>query len=84
MADPNALANFLRAYIVAGFYPFGTLGYGTFDRTVTNLLGKPLVLFGPDDNFSINGVNVGLIDTTMVANGARLILIKQLLEPAAN
>ncbi len=83
MADPKALANFLQAYIVAGFYPSGTLGHGGFDRTVTNLLGKPLVLFGQDDNFNINGVNVGLIDTTMVANGTRYMLIKQLIEPAA-
>ncbi len=29
LADPNAL----RAYIVEGYYPTGTLGHGTFDRT---------------------------------------------------
>jgi Tol biopolymer transport system component/uncharacterized surface protein with fasciclin (FAS1) repeats len=79
LADPNAL----RAYIVEGYYPTYTLGQGTFDRTVTNLLGEPLVLLGNADDFSINGVNVRLMDFTMAANGTRVLMIKKLMTPAA-
>ncbi len=38
MADPEALADLLRAHIVEGYYPFGSLGRGGINRTVTNLL----------------------------------------------
>jgi TolB protein len=78
LADPNAL----RAYIVEGYYPTGTLGHGTFERTVTNLLGEPLALHGDGDDFSINGNNVRLIDFTMAANGSRVLMIKRLMTPA--
>ena len=78
LADPNAL----RAYIVEGYYPTGTLGHGTFDRTVTNLLGEPLVLSGDGDDFSLNGNNVRLIDFAMTANGSRVLMIKRLMTSA--
>jgi Tol biopolymer transport system component len=78
MSDPNVL----RAYIVEGYYPTGTLGHGTFDRTVTNLLGEPLVLLDIDDDFGINGVKLGLIDFAMTANGTRVLMIKRLMTPA--
>jgi hypothetical protein len=84
MADPKALGVFLRAYIVVGYYPTGTLGDGTFDRTVMNLLSEHFVLSrtGGED-ISVNGISVRFIDFTMVRNGTRVLLINRLIKRAA-
>ncbi len=77
MADKQALGAFLRRHIVAGYYPPLTLVkvkyVGRFDRTVTNLLGEPVVLAtASDDGLLINGENAGNSDSVMVAGGTRL------------
>ena len=75
MADPKALGDFLRPYIVVGYYPPDTLGGDlddVFDHTVTNLLGNELVLSGEEGNHKINGGSMGYDDSAMVANGTRV------------
>jgi uncharacterized surface protein with fasciclin (FAS1) repeats len=86
MAEPNVLADVLRAHIVEGYYPTGTLITGRiadrFERTVSNMLGAKLALFS-SDGLSINGKYVGSDDTVMVANGTRIFTqINKVLLPA--
>jgi uncharacterized surface protein with fasciclin (FAS1) repeats len=86
MAEPNVLADVLRAHIVEGYYPTGTLITGRFadrfERTVSNMLGAKLTLFS-SDGLSINGKYVGSDDTVMVANGTRIFTqINKVLLPA--
>jgi uncharacterized surface protein with fasciclin (FAS1) repeats len=86
LADPKALGTVLRAHIVAGYYPAGSLARtpgGNVDRTVTNLLGAKLVLLGGNDTLYINGDNVGSMGGTFVANGIRIEPITKVLLPAA-
>ncbi len=87
LADPKALADVLRAHIVAGYYPPGSLarapGAGSFDHTITNLLGAKLVLLTRDDALSINGENIGGTDAFMVANGTRVFFTSKVIMPAA-
>jgi len=86
LADPKALADVLRAHIVEGYYPPGTLITGRFadrfERTVSNMLGAKLAL-SSDDGLFINGDRVGGEDTVMVANGTRVFVqINKVLLPA--
>jgi uncharacterized surface protein with fasciclin (FAS1) repeats len=86
LAKPKVLADVLRAHIVAGYYPPGTLITGRFadrfERTVSNLLGAKLAL-SSDDGLFINGDRVGGEDTVMVANGTRVFVqINKVLLPA--
>ncbi len=80
MADPKALADLLRAHIVEGYYPFGSLGRGGIDRTVTNLLGAELALTS-GEGFAINSVTMGSGPSAMIANGNRVFLVTSLLPP---
>lgn len=75
MADPEALADLLRYHIVEGYYPFGALGH---PRVLTNLLGLELSLV-PDEG--INGVDVGSLGSSMIANGSRVGPITAVLLP---
>ena len=64
MADPKALGDFLGAYIVEGYYPRGTLGEdldNVLGRTVTNLLGKELVLSGEEGTSRSTAVPWGML-----------------------
>jgi len=86
LADPKTLADVLRAHIVEGYYPPGTLITGRFadrfERTVSNMLGAKLAL-SSDDGLFINGDRVGGEDTVMVANGTRVFVqINKVLLPA--
>ena len=72
----------------AGYFPVGALGTngpnGGFNRTVTNLLGTPLVLTG-GDQLIVNGKAVaGGGDYTMVANGTRLFWTSKLIRAVAH
>ena len=78
MADPEALADLLRAHIVEGYSPPGSLGRGGIDRTVTNLLGEELALTS-GEGFAVNGVTMGSAPSAMVANGNRVFLVTKLL-----
>jgi hypothetical protein len=75
LADPQARADLLRRYMVKGYYPPATLVTGEykgyFDRTVTNLLGEPLVLYS-SDHLTINGDSAGSTASVMLANGTRV------------
>jgi uncharacterized surface protein with fasciclin (FAS1) repeats len=83
LADPQALAAMVRAHVVSGYYPSGSLGQGRFNRTVTNMLGAPLVLTG-GDQLIVNGTSVaGAGDYAMVANGTRLFWTSKVLLPPA-
>jgi hypothetical protein len=78
MADPDALADLLRAHIAEGYYPVGTLALG---RPVTNLVGAELALTSGGE-LSVNGVPVGSDGHfTMVANGNKVFLATSLLPP---
>ncbi len=51
LSDPNAAARLVKNLTAAGYFPRASLSAtgdtaDTFGRTVTNLLGKPLVLSG--------------------------------------
>jgi hypothetical protein len=74
IANPTERDTVLRRYIVRGYYPAGTLVAGPAhdgaDRTLTNILGEKLVLYG--DPLTINGVEVGPVDSTATANGTRV------------
>ena len=83
IADPNALSNLLRAHIVMGYYPTGTLGHAGVDRTITNLLGEQLVTAGTGPNNVINGVILGPGYNAMLANGNRVVFILKLIKPGA-
>ena len=83
MADPEALADLLRAHIVEGYYPFGRTRLGQGGITATNLLDSELVLTGSDGELLVNGVPVGSIGhNTMVANGNHLFFVRKLLPPS--
>ncbi len=89
IADPDALADLLRAHIAAGYYPPGSLGRGRIDRTVTNLLGAELVLTGGGGaDLAINGVvaggSGGHVPSSIVANGSRVFFVRKLLLPPAD
>jgi hypothetical protein len=80
MAEPKALADFLQAYIVPGYYPTDPRGRGIIDRTVTNLVGTDLVLTGSGDkDFAINGAIMFGGESWMVANGSRVFSVSNLL-----
>ncbi|MDQ3398388.1 MAG: fasciclin domain-containing protein [Deinococcota bacterium] len=82
MADPEALADLLRAHIFPGYYPFGRLGQG---GSRTNLLDSELVLTGGGGELSVNGVPVGSVGhNTMVANGSHVFFVTKLLMPPAD
>src|SRR6266498_3069929 len=81
MADPETLANYLRNYIVEGYYPYGGLSgavLGNYDATVTNQLGTELKING---DISINGIYMGSLPSLTVVNGTRIIPVTQLLLP---
>lgn len=85
LADPTALAALLRAHMVQGYYPPGSLGSTPdeerYNRTVTNLLGAPLALRGGNGTLYINEAALPYRDSRMVANGSRVIDIATLLQP---
>jgi hypothetical protein len=71
--DPKALTQLLNAYIVDGYFPYGSFSgsnaYGNAARSVTNRLGLPLKFAGD----FINGIPVGPNYT--VGNGYRVYII---------
>jgi len=83
LADPKALAELLHNHIVEGYYPYGSLsaapGLRGPDRTVINMLGKPLRLLYT----TINGVEIGENAGVLVANGTRINIVSNLLLPDA-
>ena len=84
MADPKALADFLRYHIVEGYYPPGTLSgamFGVADSTVTDLQGADLKLQG---DLSINGINMPGLPNMTVVNGTRIIPVTKVLVPPAS
>jgi uncharacterized surface protein with fasciclin (FAS1) repeats len=90
MADPKALGDFLRAYIVEGYYPPYTLGGDVDgddfdpDGRVINLLGKELVLSSTNGSLSINRSIMEDVGNSMVANGGRVFLVQNLMKPPSN
>ena len=83
LSDPRTLATVLRSFIVAGYYPPGSLMGGPYHahRTATNLLGQPLALQS-GNQFTINGEAVGNDGFVMTANGSRIFVgISKVLMP---
>jgi TRAP-type C4-dicarboxylate transport system substrate-binding protein len=83
MADPTALADFVRYHIVQGYYPPGTLSrtmMAVADSTVTNLQGADLKLAG---NLSVNDINMPGLPSLNVVDGTRVIPVTQVLAPVA-
>ncbi len=75
--DPQALAQQLKAHLIEGYYPYGSLSgatYGQADRELTNLLGQKLSLL----DSAINGQDETGPNFT-IGNGNRLQIIYELL-----
>jgi hypothetical protein len=82
LANPQALADLVRAHISPGYYPaqsFSKTPGEPWDRTITNMLGAKLVL----GDGTINGVAVGDFDSIFVANGVRVSPITRVVLPDA-
>lgn len=83
MADPEALADLLRAHIAPGYYPPGTLGigeeYGGYGRTLTNLLGQDIHIEVRNDVLYLNGIGQGSEQSNITANGTVVRPISTLL-----
>lgn len=83
MADPKALADFLRYHIVQGYYPPGSLSgsmYGVANSTVTNLQGEELKLMG---NLTVNGTGMSGQPSINVADGTTIVPVTKVLAPVA-
>jgi uncharacterized surface protein with fasciclin (FAS1) repeats len=81
MADPKALADLVRNHIIAGYVPRGNLAKtpgGSFNRTFTNMLGKQIAI---GSGYTVNGINVGDIDSVFTANGTQVHPITSVLLP---
>ncbi len=81
MADPKALADFVRFHVAQGYYPPGSLSgtiMGVADSTVTNLLGADLKLSG---DLTINGINLPGLPSMEVADGTRILPVTKVLAP---
>lgn len=80
MADPETLADVARYHISEGYYPIGSFRNPDNPRRIdlTNLLGMDLVRRADG---TINGVAVEQVETVLVSNGTRVIVIGQVLQP---
>ena len=79
MANPDALADFLRYHIVKGYYPYGGLSgafLGQPDITVTNMDGKNLKING---DICINELCMPFLPSITVTNGTRITPVSKLL-----
>lgn len=79
--DPEALTQLLKAHVVDGYYPYGSISgvsYGQTDREVTNLLGQKLSLVALGGGIGINGLFV-MGGNYTVGNGNRVNPIETLL-----
>jgi uncharacterized surface protein with fasciclin (FAS1) repeats len=86
LADPKALADLLRSYIIAGYVPKGSLVQapgGSINRSFTNLQGTKIVLRNDGNGITVNGADVGDLPSTFVANGTQIHPITTVLLPAA-
>lgn len=84
MADPEALARWLRYHIVPGYHPPGSLSgevYGTVDRKLSTLTGATLRPFVFGDTLYINGIPQGSLQRYQVANGSFVRPVTTVLEP---
>jgi uncharacterized surface protein with fasciclin (FAS1) repeats len=85
LADQKASAELIRAHLVEGYFPPGTLasapGQEGFDRTVTNMRGEQLKLAGDDGDFMVNDRILGQVSLSMVANGTRVVSVPKLVLP---
>ncbi len=79
MADPQVLADVARYHISEGYYPSGSFRNPDNARRIdlTNLLGMDLVRRADG---TINGVAVEQVETALVSNGTRVIVIGQVLQ----
>jgi uncharacterized surface protein with fasciclin (FAS1) repeats len=79
--DPEALTQLLKAHVVEGYYPYGSISgvvYGQTDREVTNRLGQNLSVVQVGDGLGINGLYV-MGGNYTVGNGNRVNPIETLL-----
>lgn len=81
MADPKALVDLVHNHVVEAYVPRGSLAKtpgGVFSRTFTNILGAQITI---GEGYTVNGVNVGDIESTFVANGTQVHPIMKVLLP---
>jgi len=81
MADPKALADLVHNHVVEAYVPRGSLAKtpgGGFNRTFTNILGAQITI---GEGYTVNGINVGDIDSTFIANGTQVHPITKVLLP---
>ncbi len=77
--DTKFAADFVKSYVVKGYYPMGSLiGPSESGRTLINLLGKELIIDGESlvrdgfMNMTINGRDVGADNDVMLPGGTRV------------
>jgi len=81
MADPKALLDLVHNHVVEAYVPRGSLAKtpgGGFNRTFTNILGAQITI---GEGYTVNGINVGDIDSTFIANGTQVHPITKVLLP---
>jgi hypothetical protein len=85
LADPKALADLLRSYVIVGYVPKGSLVQTpgeSINRTFTNLQGTTTTLRNDGNGITVNGIDVGDLPSTFVANGTQVHPITTVLLPA--
>ena len=82
MADPKALVDLVHNHVVEEYVPRGSLAKtpgGDFDRTFTNMLGAQITI---GFAYSVNGIDVGGMDSIFIADGTQVHPITKVLLPA--
>jgi hypothetical protein len=78
MGDPKTLENYLRNYIVQGYYPYGGISgkvLGQTDATLTSLAGTEVKIEG---DTTINGVSMPFSPSITILNGTRIMPVTKL------
>lgn len=81
MADPKAMVDLVYNHVVEEYVPRGSLATtpgGYFDRTFTNMLGAQITI---GFAYSVNGIDVGGMDSIFIANGTQVHPITKALLP---
>jgi len=81
MADPKALVDLVHNHVVEEYVPRGSLAKtpgGDFDRTFMNMLGAQITI---GFAYSVNGIDVGGMDSIFIANGTQVHPITKVLLP---
>ena len=82
MTDPKAMVDLVHNHVIEEYVPRGSLAKtpgGEFERTFTNMLGAQITI---GFAYSVNGIDVGGMDSIFIANGTQVHPITKVLLPA--